>query len=436
MLRPPAPLAIAFSPSKPVILFAQSTKTFKLSSSLNSDSSDSKPAVVDPVKLAFERAKAYKKSAKPNRSSVEESPRPNPNPSPVTENGSSSPGDFISVKMAMERAGVSDVVEGNDIGITRKLSKDKKVGKKDEPSISSIDFMGLNFADKKKGRGLPAGLMTVVDPFAVSDSVEVEFIAGDLSKFSKGVVAEPNVQEEDNSQFYKPKVSTWGVFPRPGNISEAFGGGRTIRPGDVLETEEDKAAKDAKTKQLLADYKARVGMNIDPKLKLECEKAVNDGDSLMNRGKLKEALPYYEDVMKKLTFKTELHGVAALQWSICQDSLSRSNEARIMYEKLQSHPTYRVSKAAKEFLFSFQAMEMMKVKSARTPSMNTGYQNYFEAFLENKPDYALKETATRESPDPHSLYKNNIHKRTKKLHSSYSIVGGVLLLLTTGAYIV
>lgn len=28
------------------------------------------------------------------------------------------------------------------------------------------------------------------------------------------------------------QVSTWGVFARPANISAAYGGGRTIRPGD------------------------------------------------------------------------------------------------------------------------------------------------------------------------------------------------------------
>ena len=32
---------------------------------------------------------------------------------------------------------------------------------------------------------------------------------------------------------YKPKVATWGVFPRPSNISREYGGGRTIRPGEV-----------------------------------------------------------------------------------------------------------------------------------------------------------------------------------------------------------
>lgn len=50
-----------------------------------------------------------------------------------------------------------------------------------------------------------------------------------------------------------------------------FGGGRVIKPGEVLETAEDKAAKEARTRQLLAAYKSKRGLNIDPKLKSECE---------------------------------------------------------------------------------------------------------------------------------------------------------------------
>ncbi|XLS93422.1 hypothetical protein HN51_069430, partial [Arachis hypogaea] len=51
--------------------------------------------------------------------------------------------------------------------------------------------------------------------------------------------------------------------------------------------------------------------------------ALNEGDLLMNLGKLKEALPYYDKVIDNLPFQSELHGLAALQWSICQDSLNR-----------------------------------------------------------------------------------------------------------------
>ena len=39
--------------------------------------------------------------------------------------------------------------------------------------------------------------------------------------------------QKEQSGAYKPKVSTWGVFPRPADISKAYGGGKTIQPGDV-----------------------------------------------------------------------------------------------------------------------------------------------------------------------------------------------------------
>lgn len=53
-----------------------------------------------------------------------------------------------------------------------------------------------------------------------------------------------------------------------------FGGGRVIRPGDVLETTEDRAAKEARTRELLAAYKKKMGLSIDAKLKSECEKVL------------------------------------------------------------------------------------------------------------------------------------------------------------------
>lgn len=121
---------------------------------------------------------------------------------------------------------------------------------------------------------------------------------------------------------------------------------------------------------------------------------MKDGDSLMDAGRLQEALPYYQTVMEKLAFQTKLHGLAALQWSICQDSLSRPDKAKDMYEKLQSHPYAEVSKKARQLAFSFQAMEMMKV--TRSTPKNTGYQSYFEAFVEDKPNYTTESSAENE----------------------------------------
>ncbi|KAL2461155.1 hypothetical protein Adt_44575 [Abeliophyllum distichum] len=319
------------------------------------------------VKLALEKAKEYKKN------------------NGVVGTGGVGVGGSETLASGLKGRNVQSVGD--------KQSKNN-ASKKEELTISSIDFVGLEFSDKRKSRGLPAGLVPMTDNFPEGELPEVEILIGDSSNFGDAAAAsKPMPTKEDDADLYKPKVSTWGLFPRPNNISKTFGGGRNIRPGEALETAEDRAAKEARTRQLLAAYKSKTGLHVDPNLKNECEEALNDGDSLMDLGKLKEALPLYEKVMEKLPFQTELHGLAALQWSICQDSLSRPNEARVMYEKLQSHPNPQVSKKAKQFIFGFQAMEMMKVKSSPA---STGYQNYFEAFVEKKTNYPMQEDVVAE----------------------------------------
>ncbi|GAB4827821.1 hypothetical protein Ancab_034706 [Ancistrocladus abbreviatus] len=271
--------------------------------------------------------------------------------------------------------------EGGNRSDVGKLIVENDESKKEELKISSIDFMGLDFADKKKGRGLPAGFVPITDPFADDDLPEVELLVGDTSKFGNAKASQSQAASEENLDLYKPRISTWGVFPRPSNISKTFGGGRTIHPGEALETAEDKAAKQARTRELIAAYKSKIGLNIEAKLKAECEKALKDGDFLIDAGKLKEALPYYQKVMDKLAFQSELHGLAALQWSICQDSLSRADDARVMCEKLQSHPNAQVSKRARQFSFGFQAMEMMKVRKSIPRSTGYGLSEVFRSIL-------------------------------------------------------
>lgn len=97
---------------------------------------------------------------------------------------------------------------------------DNTVGKKGGLSVSKIDFMGLEFADKKQSRRLPPGLVPISDPFPEGDFPEVELIVGDTSKFGAATDPKPEKRIEDGPDLYKPRVSTWGVFPRPSNISK------------------------------------------------------------------------------------------------------------------------------------------------------------------------------------------------------------------------
>ncbi|MCL7047382.1 hypothetical protein MKW94_003861 [Papaver nudicaule] len=306
-----------------------------------------------------------------------------------TIDDSSSSSNVVAAKE--ESSGLGD--NSGDEDVEEKMSK--KVAR-----IPSIDFVGLSFSDKKQTRGLPAGLVPTVDSYSGSDLPEVEFIVGDSSKFApaKELNPELNEEEQDDSDVYKPTVSTWGVFPRPSNISKTYGGGKVIQPGGIQEASGDKVAKDARTKKLVANYKSMAGLVVDPKLKAECEKTLKEGEALMDRGKLQQALPFFEKVMKEMSFQNEVHGLAALQWSICQDSLNRPAEARVMYEKLQSHPTVEVRKKAKQLNFGFEAMEMIKFKSTSQP-IKTGYRNFFDAFVEDKTGYSLKVADEEEDND-------------------------------------
>ncbi|CAM0955768.1 unnamed protein product [Alopecurus aequalis] len=375
----------------------------------------------DPVKLAFARAAAYKKE---RANPTPKPPPPPPLPPPSAKESSGSKGAF---ERALEyRNGNGGGLDGGgsaplnaspNFGQSTFTSKDGAFGKakkKGEYEYDDTDFLGLDFFEKKRYQGPPPGLSAALDPFLNDDFPEVEIVVGDPSKFGKSRRSTENQpvddsqsektssstsgeqndsikveetppssvlqpEEDEKPESYKPKVTTWGMFPRPQNISKAYGGGRNISLGGETQTAEEKAAKDKRTRELLAAYMGGRNKTMDAKTKAECTEALKEGNELMNAGRLKQALPYYE--------KTELHGMAALQWSICLDSLCRSKEAMGMYSKLKYHPNDLVSKKAKMFMFSFQAADFLKVDGVPVPQ-NTGYEGYFDQFGGQRNYYA------------------------------------------------
>ncbi|XP_002973676.2 uncharacterized protein LOC9642587 [Selaginella moellendorffii] len=228
-----------------------------------------------------------------------------------------------------------------------------------------MEFVGLDFSEKKKP-GRPAGLIAEFEAPPPGQLPEVEIITRDVEDASKS-----------GDDLYKPKVSTWGVFPRPPNISKTFGGGRTIKPGEELETDEEKKAREAKTKELLAEYRRKMGLDIDPRVSSECQEIMSKAEGLLKSGKLRDAVQNFEIVMEKMVFQSELHGQAALSKALCLESMNRSREARVIYDKLVSHSSQSVKKRAKQLIFSFEAAEKLKVSENSTWDVNA-YRDYFE----------------------------------------------------------
>uniref|UniRef100_A0A0D9WFY2 Uncharacterized protein n=1 Tax=Leersia perrieri TaxID=77586 RepID=A0A0D9WFY2_9ORYZ len=424
---PPTRKPLSTAAAKPPTLTPKPLRLASSSSSSPPPPEEAEPK--DPIKLAFARAAAYKKE----RDSPPPPPPPTPpQPSVVEEESRSSSKEAFARAVEYRNGnggglgGGASALLGSSprFGQNTFASEDGAFGKfankKEEYEYDDTDFLGLDFFEKKRYKGPPPGLAPATDPFPNEDFPEVEIIIGDPSKFGKtgrstesqpvddseaeessrstteekkednkieeappSTITEP----EEDGDVYSPTVRSWGMFPRPQNISKAYGGGRNIRLGGENLSAEEKAAKDKRTRELIAAYTNSQNMIVDAKTKAECTEALKEGDELMNTGRLKQALPYYEKVMQAVDFKTELHGMAALQWSICLDSLCRSKEAMSMYSKLKNHPNSEISKKANMFMFSFQAMDFMKVNSSPV-SRNTGYEKYFDKFGGQKNYYA------------------------------------------------
>ncbi|GJP57461.1 hypothetical protein CLOP_g13528, partial [Closterium sp. NIES-67] len=304
-------------------------------------------------------------------------------------------------------------------------------------SVSGADFLGLGFQEEREklqGRGkgpLPAGLQGDVD-FGAATSAgglpQVEMIVGSRVITKRGEVSGEQQQQGEGEGGaegggkgsgegeYKPKVATWGVFPRPRDISRTYGGGRTIRPGEALETEEEKKEREEKTRRLLDEYNRRMGFKMDPAVKAACEEAMREGAALMEGGKLRDALQQFDVVIAKTTFQNEMHGRAAIQKAVCLDSLARSDEAKAMYERLTGHPNEGVKRKARQMLFGFQAAESLRFTGGSDYD-SSWYKKYFDEFAKGS-KYNNVFKATQEDED----------ESNKRLLQDALLFGALLLM--------
>lgn len=76
--------------------------------------------------------------------------------------------------------------------------------------------------------------------------------AGDSAGTSTEGAEGTGSSEQEAGSGYKPKVTTWGVFPRPKDISKTFGGGRNLQPGQELESKEQAAARNKEYEAMLS----------------------------------------------------------------------------------------------------------------------------------------------------------------------------------------
>ncbi|KAK3242972.1 hypothetical protein CYMTET_47359 [Cymbomonas tetramitiformis] len=246
--------------------------------------------------------------------------------------------------------------------ISQKSGSSAKKQAADERMAAALKYAAENTKRKREENKGKRQEMIAYEEEAKRKNQEVEFISKDKD--------------------YKPTVTTWGMFPRPKNISKAYGGGRTIEPGAELETKEQRDERTARLRESLKSYKNTLGIDLDPEVQAKADAAWEQGQKFMDLGSLKKAIACFDQVVEIMPVRSTLAGEAMLQRAICLDSQGNSEAAKVEYKKLLQHPKAEVRKAADRMLYGFEAMKTLKSDTIDFQTQKNAYNEYLESFVD------------------------------------------------------
>lgn len=173
-----------------------------------------------------------------------------------------------------------------------------------------------------------------------------------------------SVTEKTGKDEYKPKVSTWGVFPRPDNISRTYGGGKKIQDGGVDLYSEESKKNDEAVADRLAAYRAARGIDsgLEEEHREEIEAALEKAEEEIRRSSAYDAIKTLETVEEFVSDKSRLGGKVYLALALANDTVGNRDYARDLYTRLRRNAFVEVSSKAKQLLQGFAAMDMLKVE--------------------------------------------------------------------------
>ena len=240
---------------------------------------------------------------------------------------------------------------------------------------------------KRRPTGLPVSLGGAPEPEGEGegqDATSAMAIAARVAKDTRetketGVKVE-SVTFETVEKDYRPARTSWGVFERPANISEAYGGGRTLRPGQALESEEAKAARDKRFRESMAAFRESAGLVVDDAQLEAYDEAFARAEAHMDRGELNKAELAYQEASECVPYRSEKAGTALLRMAYAMDSQGedRQAEARSLYQSLVAHPNGIVSKGARRMKDGFEAMTFLK---ADNKAYDSEHKSYWEDYV-------------------------------------------------------
>jgi hypothetical protein len=196
---------------------------------------------------------------------------------------------------------------------------------------------------------------------------------GKQDKTTTGVGGAWNPDDGNTTEFYKPKSGSWGAFPRPKDISKAYGGGRRVGVGF---SKEDDAISNMQTQKRLKDYRRKVGIDVptEKEYAAQIEEALQIGQLAMQRGLYSTAVSTLEKVTKWCSTNSKVGSKVFLELAMAYEAVGRTQEANQVYQSLTNCRMEDVKSNARRLLYAMEAMEFMRDVSSdfsRTNIKNT-----------------------------------------------------------------
>lgn len=160
---------------------------------------------------------------------------------------------------------------------------------------------------------------------------------------------------------YQPKVGTWGAFPRPKNISVAYGGGKRIGADVKVDAKARQQSNDS-TKERLKAYREKMG--IDVQSEKDYADVINEALELsgraMQRGSYNIGVSALEKVTQYCSTKSKLGGKVFLELAMAYEAEGKTDEAIGLYAALTKSPIEQIKMNADKLLYGLEAMNFMR----------------------------------------------------------------------------
>jgi len=161
----------------------------------------------------------------------------------------------------------------------------------------------------------------------------------------------------------KDYTGRFGVFPRPKDISKAYGGGKVIKPGYMGNAQEVERRRNEIQKKIEAVKRDQM-MGVSPALFAAAQRNVTLADQYMDRNSYVRAEYLLRQVMQALPYRLDLAGQAMLTLGTALDAQGKELEAQEMYRSLVNHPNKLVRRDANRLIEGYKALEYFKLSNA------------------------------------------------------------------------